>query len=269
MTATFPSASSTRLTRSPAASLHRQLFMVLRDEIGRGLYAATGALPTEEALGERFGVSRITVRRALGDLAALDVIERRHGLGTFVKPGRLGRPLRPTLSLIDSLDQTAAHTDGVVLGVARAVPPTDVAALLQLRNGTLAMHARRLRFVSDEPVMLTEAWVPAAFGRSVTVAALKKRALYEVLLARGVRFGRVVQEITAQVADPASAAQLRIDVGSPMLKLVRLMHDLDAEPVLHLTACMSPDRSRILMDIPGGQVNTLPAGRVVHDALIR
>ena len=77
--------SATPLPRAPGTALHRQLFLVLRDEITRSVFAATGALPKEEALCERFGVSRITVRRALADLAALGLVERRHGRGTFVR----------------------------------------------------------------------------------------------------------------------------------------------------------------------------------------
>ena len=94
---------------SKGTSLHRQLFLVLREEISRGVFGDTGALPKEEALCERFGVSRITVRRALADLAALGLVERRHGRGTFVRQDRVpvARP-NPSLGLIDSLRQTAS-----------------------------------------------------------------------------------------------------------------------------------------------------------------
>ena len=65
--------------------LHRQLFLTLRDQVSRGVFAPGSPLPKEETLCENFGVSRITVRRALADLAALGLLEKRHGLGTFVR----------------------------------------------------------------------------------------------------------------------------------------------------------------------------------------
>jgi len=253
------------LGQMPGTSLHRQLFIVLRDEITRGVYAETGALPKEEALCERFGVSRITVRRALADLAALGMVERRHGLGTFVRPEARVERSSPTLSVIDGLRKTALETEVEVLEVGTAVPPPDIAALLQLPPDERAVHALRLRSMSGTPVMLTDAWVPAALGRRVTAAALRKRALYEILMAQGVKFGRVVQEISAQAADPAIAGWLHTEVGAPLLKLVRLMHDPAARPVQYITVSMSPERSRILMDISADQVNTLSAGRFVHD----
>jgi GntR family transcriptional regulator len=259
--------SATPLPRAPGTSLHHQLFMVLRDEITRSVYAATGALPKEEALCERFGVSRITVRRALADLAALGLVERRHGLGTFVKAGAESTRSSPSLSLVDSLQQTARETDVEVLDVQREAPPADIAAQLQIAPGTPAVHALRLRSMKGTPVMLTDAWVPLELGRKVTVAALRRHALYEILLNQGVRFGRVVQEIGAQVADPMRAGWLRVDVGSPLLTLVRLIHDPAARPVQHLTAYLVPERSRILMDIPGDRVNTLSAGQIVHEVV--
>src|SRR5271170_3397701 len=72
---------------SPGAGvpLHRQLFLVLHDEIDRGVIAAGEALPTEQTLCDQFGVSRITVRRALADLAERGYIERRQGVGSFVR----------------------------------------------------------------------------------------------------------------------------------------------------------------------------------------
>lgn len=246
-------------------SLHRQLFLVLRDQISQGLFA-DGALPGEEALCERFGVSRVTVRRALADLAAQGLVERRHGKGTFVA-GNLPLPRRvPSLSVLDSLRKTAQETEVQVLEVTQAEPPRDVASLLLLPPGAEATHALRLRsHIGGAPALLTDAWVPLDIGQRATAAALKKKALYEILMAQGVQFGRVVQEISAVVADPLRAGLLKTEVGGPMLRLVRLLHDMDERPVMYLTAYMPAERSRILMEIPGATVNTLTAGQIVHD----
>lgn len=258
-------ASAPPLHGARGTALHRQIFLVLRDEISRGLFP-DGALPNEEALCERFGVSRITVRRALGDLAALGVVERRHGRGTFVLgPPAQSRPA-PSLSVIDGLRQTATETVVQVLEVEQAVPPRDVGLLLQLPPGEKAVHALRLRINrKGEPAMLTDAWVPAHLGKRVTEAGLKKKALYEILMAQGVQFGRVVQEISATVGDPQRAGLLRTEVGGPILKLVRLMHDMDERPVQHLTGYLVADRASILMEIAGASVNTLTAGQIVLD----
>ncbi|WP_077000589.1 GntR family transcriptional regulator [Variovorax sp. KK3] len=251
---------------SRGTSLHRQLFLVLREEISRGLFGKTGALPKEEALGDRFGVSRVTVRRALADLAALGLVESRHGRGTFVRGDRVpvARP-KPTLGLIDSLRQAASDTQVQVLLVEQSEPPADVIAMLQLAPGARAVHALRLRSVGDTPVMLSDAWVPVPLGKKVTASALRKQALYEILLAQGVKFGRVIQEITADISDPDRARLLHTEVGVPLLKVVRVIHDPEGRPVQYITVTMTPERSRILMDFAGDAVNTLSAGYFMHE----
>lgn len=246
-------------------SLHRQLFLVLRDEITRGAFPG-GALPKEEALCDRFSVSRITVRRALADLAAQGLVETRHGRGTFVSANLPLARRVPSLSVLDGLRKTAQETRVKVLDVAQTKPPAEISSLLQLAPNTDAVHALRLRsHINGLPAMVTDAWVPMDLGRRVTAAALEKNALYEILLKQGVEFGRVVQEFCAVVADPTRASLLRTEVGGPILRLVRLMHDLEERPILHLTAHMPAERSRILMEIPGATVNTLASGQIVHD----
>jgi GntR family transcriptional regulator len=254
-----------KLASAKGIALHRQLFLVLRDQIMRGQFAPGALLPKEEALCERFGVSRITVRRALADLAAAKLVERRHGRGTFVENNLpLARKVA-SLSLIDGLRTVAAATEVTVIEVALQDPPADVATFLQLEPGEQAVHALRLRSVASQPLMLTDAWVPARFKDQVSVKKLQAHALYEILMANGIEFGRVVQEITAIAADPARAQLLKTEVSTPLLRICRLMHDLDEHPVQYLTAYLSPEHSRILMEIQADAVNTLSAGQIVHD----
>jgi GntR family transcriptional regulator len=68
------------------------------------------------------------------------------------------------------------------------------------------------------------------------------------------------------VSDPQRAGLIQTEVGAPLLKLVRLMHDMDERPVLHLTAYMAADRASVMMEIAGATVNTLTAGQIVLDA---
>lgn len=253
------------LARTPGTALHRQLYLVLRDHIKRSAWAPGTALPTEEALGAQFSVSRITVRRALADLQAQGLVERRHGLGTFVLGDVPAPAPQATLSFIDTLRWHAEETQVRVIEVRHTEAPPHIAALLGLQPGEKAVHAVRLRLKQGHPVMMTDAWVPERVGRKITAALLKKNALYEVLMAQGVRFGRVVQEIGAEAADPHRAQHLGTEVGSPLLKVVRLIHDLDDRPVQHLVAVMPAERARVLMEITGDQINTLSAGYIVHD----
>ncbi|MDO8769761.1 MAG: GntR family transcriptional regulator [Burkholderiaceae bacterium] len=251
--------------RVPGTSLHRQLFLALRDQIVRGVLKPGEALPKEEVLCEQFAVSRITVRRALADLAMQGLVLRRHGLGTFVQPGATLARQEATLGLIDSLRRVADETDVRVLSLENTRPPLDIAMLLQLTTGESAVHALRLRSAGNTPLMLTEAWIPANFGERITKKALEKNAMYELLMRQGVKFGRVVQEISAEAATPRNAELLSTECGAPLLRLVRLLHDALDHPVQYLKVLLTPERSRILMDIQADSINTLTSGQMVHD----
>jgi GntR family transcriptional regulator len=75
-----------------------------------------------------------------------------------------------------------------------------------------------------------------------------------------------VQEITAVPADPVHAKLLAAGVGAPLLRIHRLLYAADKRPVQHLTIYVSPERSRILMDVGIESLDTLAAGQITHDA---
>ena len=257
--------SPTSLRKDPGTALHRQLFLVLRDQIARGAYVQGDVIPPEDALCEKFGVSRITVRRAITDLEQLGIVEKRQGRGTYVRA--VPRPLRThaTLGLLDSLTKAARETEVRVLRVEVLAVPPAVGAALGLADGEFAVHAVRLRSAGSTPLMVTDAWVPERVGRKVTAAALQKHALFEILMNEGVKFGRVVQEVTAVSADPELASLLQVDIGSPLLRMLRILYDRRKLPVQHLVIHVTSERSRILMDVSAELVNTVGAGQIVHD----
>jgi GntR family transcriptional regulator len=232
-----------------------------------GEWPAGTAIPAEEALREQFGVSRVTVRRALADLASSGFVERRHGLGTFVAHRAAPTRPDPTLSLLDGLAKSAAETQVEVIEVRRMPAPPLVTKLLQIAANAQAHHSLRLRRMGTVPVMLTDVWVPGDLGHKITAAALKKRAMYELLQSQGVTFGRVVQTISAVAADPRRARMLEVEIGAPLITLTRLIHDLSERPVQYIIAHLSPERSRVVSEIPGEQMNTLAGGQFFHDGI--
>lgn len=252
------------LNRAPGTALHRQIFLVLKDGIAQGTYAPGTALPKEETLGKLFGVARATVRRALADLESEGLVQRRHGSGTFVREGLATGATMATLSFIDDLKHTAQSTEVRVVTLESALPPPAVRAFLQVRDDQLAMHAIRVRIAGKIPLMITEAWVPEEFGRTITVAALKRSPMYELLNSLGVKFGRVVQEISAESADPYRAELLQCELSTALIRMSRIMHDDAGRPVLYVTAHLTPEHSRILMEIPGEAIDTLSAGHIIH-----
>lgn len=254
------------LVKTPGTALHRQLFLVLREQIMRGVYAPGALLPNEDELCGHFGVSKITVRRALADLKQLGLVERQQGRGTFVSQEIPGAPSQEAMNFVQALERRGAETQVRVLDVRRQIPPGSVALQLKMASGEEGVFAARLRHVGDAHLVVTEAWVSAELGKGVTVARLRKRPLFELLQDKGVVFGRVIEEITAVTANPYYAKLLQTTVGMPLIRITRLVYGKDGRPVEHLTVHLNPERSRVLLNVPPGDVAV--TSRIVHDLMI-
>src|SRR5262245_57420160 len=185
------------VTAGAGVPLHRQLFLVLHDEIARGALTAGDPLPTEQALCDQFGVSRITVRRALADLADAGLIERRQGVGSFVRDHPPSRRNQGGGSYMDGLRKTEFETDVEVLELDIRKVPKTVADQLGNERALHVLRLRRERRTS-EPLMITEAWLPEALSDIMTEDALSRAPLYRLLAGAGVELDRVENEITAE-----------------------------------------------------------------------
>src|ERR1700759_958653 len=146
-----------RVSTGAGVPLHRQLFLVLHDEILRGAMAPGDALPTEQALCDQFGVSRITVRRALADLAEQGYIERRQGVGSFVRQRDRVEPAPPTGTYLDNLRQTQFQTFTDVVEHDTRVPPAAIGEALGASAAMLHILRVRRERRTRGPLMIHEA----------------------------------------------------------------------------------------------------------------
>ena len=226
--------------------LHRQLFLVLHDEIARGAIAPGEALPTEQSLCDQFGVSRITVRRALADLAEQGYIERRQGVGSFVRQRDRSDEAPLSGSYMDNLRQTQFQTAVDVVEHDVRTPPSVIGDALGCASGMLHILRVRRERRTDEPLMITEAWLPVDLSDALSASALRSTPLYELLTSAGVVVERMQHEISAEIAGPRNAGLLDVPIGSALLRVNRLAFVADA-PHHYVSILLSPNRSRVLM----------------------
>jgi GntR family transcriptional regulator len=244
--------------------LHRQLFLVLHDEIARGAIAPGDALPTEQALCDQFGVSRITVRRALADLAEQGYIERRQGVGSFVR--QRGRPDEaPSVgSYMDNLRQAQFQTSIDVVEHDLRNPPSSIGDALGVTAELLHILRVRKERRTHEPLMVTEAWLPADLAETLTTSALRRKPLYELLSAADVVVDRMQHEITAEIAGPRNARLLNTAIGSALLRVNRLAF-VAGSPHHHVSILLSPNRSRVLMSQTAAELQMGDRLAIAHD----
>lgn len=244
--------------------LHRQLFLVLHDEIARGAIAPGDALPTEQSLCDQFGVSRITVRRALADLADLGYIERRQGVGSFVRQRDRSDKAPPVGSYMDNLRQAQFQTTVDVVEHDTRLPPSPVGEALGGAGQMLHILRVRRERRTREPLMITEAWLPTDLSNVLTEKALRHTPLYELLSGAGVVVDRMQHEITAEIAGPRNARLLNVAIGSALVRVNRLAFVGDA-PHHYVSILLSPNRSRVLISQNASELDTGEGFAIAHD----
>ncbi len=244
--------------------LHRQLFLVLHDEIDRGVIAPGDALPTEQTLCQQFGVSRITVRRALADLADQGYIERRQGVGSFVRDHGRTEESPAGRSYLDGLRQTQFETEVDVVELDTRRPPAVVAEALGAAGDLLHIVRVRRQRRTGEPLMVTDAWLPAELAATFTVAALRRTPLYELLSEAGITVEWVRHEITAEIAGPRNAQLLDTAIGAALLRVNRLAF-VDGAPHHQLSVLLSPNRSRVLLSQSVDEPDAAFGLTIAHD----
>jgi GntR family transcriptional regulator len=254
--------SPAELTAGAGVPLHRQLFLVLHDEIARGALAPGDALPTEQMLCDQFGVSRITVRRALADLSDAGLIERRQGVGSFV---REQPPSHRNAggSFMDELRQTEFETEVDVIELDVRTVPTAIADQLGREQALHVLRLRRERRTS-EPLMTTEAWLPVDLSDTVTQDSLSRVPLYRLLADAGVELDRVQHEITAEIAGPRNAQLLNTAIGSALMRVNRLAF-ANGKPHHYLSILLSPNRSRVLLTQSASNLEAGDGMSIAHD----
>jgi GntR family transcriptional regulator len=226
------------------------LYLLLKERIVSGALAAGERLPGEPQLAASHGMSRVTVRRALDGLARDGLIRRRAGSGTYVRGDEAVKPLTGDLTnMLAHLAVMGRETEARLLAFAYVEPPPAVAEALGLAAGEEAQHAVRVRMMSGEPFSHLTTYVPARIGRMFAKADLEATPMLTLLERAGVTADRAEQTISATLAAPEAAAALGVEIGAPLLSLIRIVRDRDGRGVEYLAALYRPDRHRFHMEL--------------------
>ncbi|HEX9523146.1 MAG TPA: GntR family transcriptional regulator [Reyranella sp.] len=244
-------------------SRHRTVSLVLSDGIATGRYRLGESLPGEEALAKMFQVSRVTIRRALADLDAAGLIERKHGLGTFVKKKPDPREASPMNRLVNQIAE-AGKLDVEVIEFEYCVPPEAVCDLLKLKASHEVQRVIRVRRNKRRPIMHLTTYVPAAIGRSYSRKDLGRVPLYQLLARAGKVYCRVQEAVGACLADPMVGPLLKVEVGAPLLFIQRVLSTADDEPVEYLEVRASPDAYSLTRSWDSAAEPTGSDGEFIH-----
>ena len=224
-----PSASKSA-TFSP---LYRQIKSLITRSLEAGEWKPGESIPSEFELAARYAVSQGTVRKAIDELAAENLVTRRQGKGTFVATHDEPRNLFRFLRLMPDAGEQE-YPASRLLECRRGRASAEIAKLLELRTGDPVVVLRRLLIFSGAPKVIDEVWLPGSIFRKLSAAVFERYhgSLYRMFETEfGVRMIRATEKIRAVPASTGDAELLGVDTASPLLQVERVTFTYGDKPV--------------------------------------
>jgi GntR family transcriptional regulator len=230
-----PPAGDAALPATPAFSpLYQQIKGLILQSLETGEWKPGEAIPSEMELAARFRVSQGTVRKAIDELAAENLVVRRQGKGTFVATHSEQQVRYRFLRLVPDSGEREGPAQRTILECRRQRASAEVARALALRTGDAVVQVRRVLSFDGVPTILEDLWLPGTTFKGLTAEQLDAHqgptyALFE--LEFGVRMVRAEEKIRAVAAEGPQAALLACDPGTPLLSVERLSYTYNDVPM--------------------------------------
>jgi GntR family transcriptional regulator len=219
-----------------------QVYVVLQQRIRDGEWSADAAMPTEQEFAARFGVSRVTIRKALNMLEEEKLILRQQGRGTFALAPARSSTRANFSGFLESIVDVEKRTRVRILQFEKVALPHDVAELLEVPRGARGLKIVRVRADNDTPFSFSTCYVPEPEANAMTQESLGNRTVLATLSAAGVVPATAEQRLGATVADVDVARHLKIEVSAPLITLQRLVRGEDKRPIELIRAVYRPDK---------------------------
>ena len=232
-----------QLNESSDTPLYQQVYDLIREKIISGAVGLNSRLPAEQDIAADLGVSRITVKRALNELATAGLVRRQRGLGTVITYACNTPTVRGSFeNLIDGLTRMGLETEVQLLDCSTSPASPAIAETLKLPKGSRVQRIVRLRKLEDAPFSYLVTYIPDDIAEGYDESELASETLIALLEKAGHRPCGAEQTISATAAEPAVATMLGVAPGSPLMRIHRIMTDKTGRPIQDITVHYRADR---------------------------
>ncbi|MBN8440496.1 MAG: GntR family transcriptional regulator [Thauera sp.] len=219
---------------SPTFSpLYRQIKALILQALEAGEWRPGQVIPSEQELAARFNVSQGTVRKAIDEMAADNLLVRKQGKGTYVASHNDPRALFRFLRLAP-IDGDLSHPQSVPLDCWRAKAGQEASRMLGIEPGAPIIIVRRLLKFGVKPVVIDEIYLPGEVFHGLSLEVLQdwSGSLYSLFETRfGLRMIRAQERLRAVAADRSAAEILKVSEGTPLLSVERVTYTYGDKPV--------------------------------------
>lgn len=234
--------------------LYYRVYLVLRQRLASKHFELNVAMPSEVSLASEFGVSRLTIRRALEQLETEGMVQRIQGKGTFATIENVVRSAHQSQdieSLLTHLSSMGSQTEVTLLSCENENPTSFIAQQLELSDDMKVQISIRIRSFENKPFSYLTAYVPENISKLYLAEDLARIPLLKLFQNAGIDIKNVGQTVSAIVAEPNVAKELDVPIGTPLISVRRLVRDSQNRPIEYLHALYRPDRYEYRMQISG------------------
>lgn len=238
-----------KLNREKGTALYAQIREILRQELAQ--MEAGQPIPTEAELERRFGVSRITVRKAVEDLTSEGLVVRQPGKGTFVQKPKVTHELNAITSWTEQIrglgyEPSTTHTE-----LETITPPERIAHMLQSTEEQV-VKLKRLRLANGEPISLMVHYVPERLVPGFVKSGLRYESLYEHFEKEyGLVPAVAADTVETREATKQEAELLQIRPRSPVIFVTRVSYLEDGSPLEFVSVASRGDRYQYRVALSG------------------
>ena len=218
-----------KLQADSSSPLYHQLMQRITADIEQGTYPTGSRIPPEHELEQTYQVSRVTVRRALAELTAEGLLERKQGKGTFVSMPRTGLQLKSLHSFHDSCKINKMKPSTTVIHVRETSATGTDAEELNLAEGSRVLETLRVRRADDVPVVLERNRFSMAYAYLQDLDLTG--SLYGLLREYGVEPKLAVHDVSLHRATEEEAQLLDTETGAPLVCLHEVIFDQKGRPL--------------------------------------
>lgn len=235
-----------KLRRAPGRPLYAQVEEIIRKRLIDNYWKPGDALPSEFELARELSVSQGTVRKALNDMVAENLLVRRQGLGTFVSEHTERRALFLYFNLVGRDGSRTMPTSRVVACEHRVASDIE-RERLRLEPGQEVIALHRVRALADKPVIVERLTLPRVLFPGLNAEAKLPENLYRIYQGDyGITVARAVESVSATAAEPLEAQLLGVLPGAPLLEIDRIALTIDERPVeWRVSRCNTTDHTYI------------------------
>jgi len=239
------------IKRNSPFTLSYQLRQILEDMISSGKYKVGDSFPTEREIAKQFGVSRITVREAIGHLVHHGMLKRERGRGTFIAQPRTYEKINKLISYTQDILSRGMKPSSKVLEIKLERSSWEVMNSLRLNESDKVIKLVRLRLADNEPMAIQTVYLPYTLCHEIYEKELDwtTQSLNLALKNLGFEVASAVQRISADVADRLEAELLGVPVGAPLLIGDQVSYLSDNRPIEALKSVHRGDRYDIIVNL--------------------